>query len=152
MAAPKEPREIQLPESFRFIREEDANVLFRTDDRLGTLGEFVRLSREPGHFVVVKEVHGIVVGVVLGIVAGKTLVIERLARDLDHGYRGVGGELVLVVEKVIAPRYDVDEMKLEAINEALVTFYKERFGFARDGPRIRDERWGWLYPMKKKLS
>ncbi|MFA5860332.1 MAG: GNAT family N-acetyltransferase [Candidatus Thermoplasmatota archaeon] len=143
---------VKLSPTFRFIREEDAKLPFRSGEALGTLKEFVELSRLEGHVVVVKEIDGEVLGVALIVVEGKTLTIDRLARDLDHGYKGIGGELILVVEKEIAPHYGAKELRLEAMNEALVKFYKERFGFAPRGPRVRDEEWGWLYPMSKKIG
>jgi hypothetical protein len=84
-------------------------------------------------------------------VEGSTLTIERLARDLDHGYKGIGGELLLVVEKELAPHFRAGEIHLEAMNEALMKFYRDRFGFETSGPRVRDPDWGWLYPMRKRL-
>lgn len=102
--------------------------------------------------MLVKEVDGDVLGVALVIVEKDALTIDRLARDLDRGYKGIGGELILVVEKELAPHYGAKELRLDAMNEALVKFYKERFGYAPSGPRVRDDEWGWLYPMSKKLG
>jgi hypothetical protein len=78
-------------------------------------------------------------GVALVIVEGSALTIDRLARDLDRGHKGIGGELILIVETELAPHYDAKELRLDAMNEALVKFYKERFGFAPSGRRIRGE-------------
>lgn len=145
------PPQSSLPPTFRFIREEDARLPFRSGEGLGTLRDLVALSHWPGHVGIVKEVDGRVLGAALIILKGKVLIIDRIARDLDRGYKGIGGELIEVIENDLAPAHGVDEVRLEALNESLVKLY-EGFGFVRDGPRIMDEEWGWLYPMSKKLG
>lgn len=133
------------------IRDEDADLPFRVGEPLGTLAEFVALSKREDAVVIVKEVDGAVLGVALVLVEGNSLTVERLARDLDHGYKGIGGELLLVVEMEVAPHFGAPEIRLEAINEPLMKFYRDRFGFEPSGPRTSDAEWGWLYPMRKKL-
>lgn len=151
MAKARRPPSVKFSPTFRLIRDEDADLPFRSGESLGTLGEFVALSHRDGSFVIVKEVDDAVLGVALVLVDGSTLTIERLAQDLDHGYKGIGGELLLVVEKELAPHFGAREIRLEAMNEALMKFYRDRFGFESSGPRVRDPDWGWLYPMRKRL-
>lgn len=152
MAKARKLPDVKFSPTFRFVQDGDAERPFRSGEALGSLKDFVECSHRAGHVVIVKEVEGVILGVVLVIVEDTALLIDRLARDLDRGYKGVGGELILVVEKELAPHYEATELRLEAMNEALVRFYKERFGFAQSGPRVRDDDWGWLYPMSKKLA
>lgn len=139
-----------LPPTFRLIHSEDAHRPFHSSEALGSLKDLVEFAARDGHAVVVKEHEGAIVGVVAVVVDGDVLTIERLGRDLTRGWRGIGAELLLVVEHDLAPRFGARELRLEAMNMALVAFY-QRFGFQRSGPPVKDEVWGPLYPMRKVL-
>lgn len=113
------------------------------------MSEFIRLGKAAGTYVVLKEDAGKALGVAVTIVEGDALLIDRLARNRSAAAKGVGGELLLVVETELAPQLGIAELRLEAMNEDLVAFYR-RFGFVEAGARFRDDE-GWLYPMRKRL-
>ena len=107
-------------------------------------------SKEDDALVVIREVEGKVAAVVLVTVHEKHLMIEMLARNKLHPYRGSAGDLIYLVEKILAPHFRKQEVRLEAMQD-VVPYYSGR-GYEAYGKRYNDDDWGNLFPMRKRLG
>ncbi|MGI0069092.1 MAG: hypothetical protein ACREAN_02425 [Nitrosopumilaceae archaeon] len=73
-----------------------------------------------------------------------------LARNKLNSYHGFAGDLVILVERLIAPHYRKKEIRLEAM-EHIIKYYSGR-GYEIYGRPYRDVIWGELTPMRKRLD
>lgn len=58
--------------------------------------------------------------------------------------------MVILVEKLIAPHYGKNEIRLEALNH-IVSYYGTR-GYEIYDKSYHDDDWGGLTPMRKRLG
>jgi len=144
---------IRLPEGFRLLREEDINQPFSCRephmDRY-TLEDYFKWSRDPNSLVIVREIEGKVAGVIFLTVHPRHIMLEMLARNKLLDYRGVGGDLVRVVERVVAPQLGITEIRMEALQH-VVSYYDGELGYEEYGKPYQDSEWGLLTPKRKLL-
>ncbi len=151
MARTKTP-EIPFPEGCRYLAPWDAGLEFGCDPKFGTPRSWVDFAKTTGNPVFVKEIDNVLLAVALVIVERDHLWTDELLRNMDYEEesRGSGGELLLTIEKRLAPALGVKDLRLEAKNESLVKYYK-RFDYVEWGKAYTDPEWGWLQPMRNSL-
>ncbi len=71
-----------------------------------------------------------------------------LARNKLLESPGAGGDLVRVVERVVAPQLGKNEIRLEA-PEGVVSYYDETLGYEEYDVPYEDRDWGLLTPKRK---
>jgi len=144
---------ITLPEGFRLMRLDDIGQSFSCGeprmDRY-TLRHYYDWSLEPDALVIVREIEGLVAGVQFVTVHSGYIMLEMLARNKLLDYPGAGGDLVRVVERVVAPQLGVREVRMEAL-EHVVKYYDDVLGYEETGKPYRDPEWGLLTPKRKLL-
>ena len=144
---------VRLPEGFRLIRREDISQKFSClEPRMDryTLRQYYEWSLERDALVIVREVEGLVAGVQYVTVHSGYIMLEMLARNKLLDYPGAGGDLVRVVERVVAPQVGVREIRMEAL-EHVVRYYDDVLGYEEVGRPYRDPEWGVLTPKRKLL-
>ncbi len=144
---------IRLPEGFRSIRREDIGQKFSCGeprmDRY-TLSQYYEWSLEPDALVIVREVESHVAGVQYITVHREHIMLEMLARNKLLDYPGAGGDLVRVVERVVAPQLGIAEIRMDALQH-VVRYYDDFLGYEEIGRPYRDPEWGLLTPKRKLL-
>ncbi len=100
--------------------------------------------------VIVREVEGQVAGVQYLTVHSGYIMLEMLARNKLLQYPGAGGDLVRVVERVVAPQLDISEIRMEALKH-VVRYYDDVLGYEEIGNAYEDREWGPLTPKGKLL-
>lgn len=115
-----------------------------------TLGQYYEWSLEPDALVIVREVEGHLAGVQFITVHRGYLMLEMLARNKLLDYPGAGGDLVRVVERVVAPQLGILEIRMEALQH-VVRYYDDVLGYEESGRSYRDPEWGLLTPKRKLL-
>lgn len=144
---------IRLPEGFRLIRPEDVNQEFSClEPRMDrfTLRQYYEWSLEPDALVIVREVEGKVAGVQYLTVRSGHIMLEMLARNKLLQYPGAGGDLVRVVERIVAPQLGITEIRMEALQH-VVRYYDDVLRYEEYGTPYRDPEWGLLTPKRKLL-
>ena len=61
-----------------------------------------------------------------------------------------GGDLVRVVERVVAPQLGISEIRMEALQH-VVRYYDDVLGYEETGTSYQDPEWGLLTPKRKLL-
>lgn len=143
----------ELPHGFRYIRHTDTKISLKSFvsemDRY-TLEYYYQWSLEPNSLVVLREVEEKIAAVAHVTIHDNHVMLEMLVRNKIHSYNGSAGDLVILVEKLIAPHYGKNEIRLEALNH-IVSYYGTR-GYEIYGKSYRDDDWGDLTPMRKRLG
>jgi hypothetical protein len=142
-----------LPEGFRLLRHEDIDQRFSClEPRMDryTLKDYFEWSLDSNSLVIVREIEGKVAGVLYLTVRPGYIMIEMLARNKLLDYPGVGGDLVRVVERVVAPRLGITEIRVEALPD-VVSYYDKTLGYEECGEPYQDSEWGSLTPKRKLL-
>ena len=93
-----------------------------------SLGDYYRWSLESSAPVIVREIEGQVAGVQYLTVYPYHIMLEMLARNKLLSYVGTGGDLVRVVELVVAPQLGITEIRMEALQE-VVSYYDDTLGY-----------------------
>ncbi|MDG6966176.1 MAG: hypothetical protein JRN58_00845 [Nitrososphaerota archaeon] len=114
------------------------------------LRQYYEWSLEPEALVIVREVESRVAGVQYLMVHGGYIMLEMLARNKLLQYPGAGGDLVRVVERVVAPQLGITEIRMEALQH-VVRYYDDVLGYEESGKSYRDPEWGLLTPKRKFL-
>ncbi len=115
-----------------------------------SLSDYFDWSQEPDSLVIVREIENRVAGV-LYLTVNEYITIEMVARNKLLDYVGVGGDLIRVVERYVAPQLGVMEVRLEALPH-VVEYYDYFLGYSEyDAPYIHQE-WGHLIPKRKLLA
>jgi hypothetical protein len=115
-----------------------------------TLEDYFKWSRDPNSLVIVREIEGKVAGVIFLTVHPRHIMLEMLARNKLLDYRGVGGDLVRVVERVVAPQLGITEIRMEALQH-VVSYYDGELGYEEYDKPYQDSEWGLLTPKRKLL-
>ncbi|NHI02325.1 hypothetical protein DYY67_2007 [Candidatus Nitrosotalea sp. TS] len=147
------PEQPELPHGFRYIRHTDTKRSLKSFvpemDRY-TLEYYYQWSLEPNSLVVLREVEEKIAAVAHVTIHDDHVMLEMLVRNKIHSYHGSAGDLVILVEKLIAPHYGKNEIRLEALNH-IVSYYGTR-GYEIYGKSYRDVTWEDLTPMRKRLG
>jgi len=77
--------------------------------------------------------------------------LEMLARNKLLSYVGTGGDLVRVVELVVAPQLGITEIRMEALQE-VVSYYDDTLGYEEYATPYVYPEWGLLTPKRKMLT
>ncbi len=143
---------LRLPRDFRFITRKDCRYTFRSGDKRMdrfTLQDYFDWHQKPDSIVIVKDFGGRPGALMhLRIFRGYVL-LDMLARDKDVP-RGLGAELVTLVEEYIAPSLRSHEIRLDAMKH-VVRWYDERLGYEEYAEPYDDPDWGQLTPKRKLL-
>lgn len=143
----------ELPYGFRYIVYHDTTRSLKSFvsemDRY-TLEDYYQWSLEDNSLVIIREIEGNVAAVALVMIHDDYVMLEMLVRNKLHSYSGSAGDLVILVEKLIAPYYGKKEVRLEAM-EHVVRYYSDR-RYKIYGKPYHDINWGDLTPMKKRLD
>lgn len=115
-----------------------------------SLRDYYEWSLGTDALVIVREVEGLVAGVQYLTVHGSFIMLEMLARNKLLDYTGAGGDLVRVVERVIAPQLGITEIRMEALQH-VVKYYDDVLGYEETGKPYKDPEWGMLTPKRKLL-
>ncbi len=143
----------KLPDGFRYVTYHDtAHDLksFVSEMDRYTLEDYYQWSQDPDSLVIIREIEEKIAAVVLVTVHDDYLMVEMLVRNKLHSYRGAAGDLVILVERLIAPYYGKSQVRLEAMSQ-VVTYYRSR-GYEIFGKPYNDDNWGELTPMRKRLG
>jgi hypothetical protein len=144
---------IRFPEGFRPLREEDINQPFSCrEPRMDryTLEDYFKWNNDPNSLVIMREIEGKVAGVIYLTVHPRYIMLEMLARNKLLDYPGVGGDLVRVVERVVAPQLCITEIRMEALQH-VISYYDNKLGYEEYGEPYQDSEWGLLTPKRKLL-
>jgi hypothetical protein len=115
-----------------------------------SLGDY-RRSLESGALVIVREIEGQVAGVQYLTVYPDHIMLEMLARNKLLSYVGTGGDLVRVVELVVAPQLGITEIRMEALQE-VVSYYDDTSGYEEHATPYVYPAWGLPTPKRKMLA
>jgi predicted GNAT family N-acyltransferase len=146
------PEQPKLPFGFRYINEDDVtNDLksFVAEMDKYVLEDYYSWSLDENSLVIIREIEEKIAAVALVTLHDDHLMLEMLARNKLHSYHGSAGDLVILVEKLIAPHYGKKEIRLEAM-EHILKYYSQR-GYEIYGKPYHDDNWGDLTPMRKRL-
>jgi len=116
-----------------------------------SLGDYYRWSLESSALVIVREIEGQVAGVQYLTVHPDHIMLEMLARNKLLSYVGTGGDLVRVVERVVAPQLGITEIRMEALQE-VVSYYDDTLGYEEYTTPYVYPEWGLLTPKRKMLA
>ena len=140
------------PDGIRYIDREDVKKDLKSFvpemDRY-VLEDYYDWSLEEDSLVVLREVEEKIAAVALVTIHDDHLLLEMLVRNKLYPYQGSAGDLVIVVEKLIAPHYGKKEIRLEAMDH-VVEYYVGR-GYEIYHRPYKDAVWGKLTPMRKQL-
>jgi hypothetical protein len=154
MTDPLRPKDrIRLPEGFRLIRREDVDKEFSClEPRMDRypLRQYYEWGLEPDALVIIREVEGQVAGVQYLTVRSGYIMLEMLARNKLLQHPGAGGDLVRVVERVLAPQLGIYEIRMEALHH-VIRYYDDVLGYEEMGKSYRDPEGGLLTPKRKLL-
>lgn len=143
----------ELPEGFRYIVYNDTTRSLKSFvsemDRY-TLGDYYQWSLEYNSLVIIREIEGRIAAVALVMIHDDYVMLEMLVRNKIYSYSGSAGDLVILVEKLIAPYYGKKEVRLEAM-EHIIPYYSG-IRYKIYGKPYYDINWGDLTPMKKRLD
>jgi hypothetical protein len=114
------------------------------------LRDYYGWSLDSDALVIAREIEGQIAGVQYLTVHPGFIMLEMLARNKLVGYPGAGGDLVRVVEKVVAPQLGIAEIRMEAL-QYVVAYYDDVLGYEEYGVPYRDKEWGVLTPKRKLL-
>lgn len=144
----------ELPEGIRFIEfgdiEKHVKSFVPEMDKF-TLEDYYRWSLEKNSLVIVREMENNIAGV-LYLTIQDHIMIEMVIRNkfLPES-KGAGGDLIKVVEKIIARYYNKNEIRLEAMDQ-VVDYYDHILKYEKYDEPYEDKDWGVLTPMKKRLT
>lgn len=117
-----------------------------------TLEDYYKWSLEENSLVIVREIEGNIAGMLYLTIHDDHIMIEMVVRNKLHvSSRGSGGDLIKVVETIIARRYNKKEIRLEAM-EQVVDYYETSLRYEKYDQSYNDNDWGMLTPMKKQLT
>lgn len=143
----------ELPYGFRYIEYTDTTKdlkSFVPEMDMYALLDYYQWSLEPNSLVIIREVEEKIAAVAHVTIHEDHVMLEMLVRNKLHSYHGSAGDLVVLVEKLIALHYGKKQVRLEAM-EHIVKYYSGR-GYEVYGKPYRDVIWGDLTPMKKRLD
>ena len=144
---------VELLEGFRYIEYKDTKAKIRTNvnemDRYN-LSDYYEWSRQKDSLVIIREIEGSIAAVVHLRIKEEYIVIEMLARNKLLQYKGAAGDLLLLVEKLVARHYRKEEIRLESMKD-VVSYYNDK-GYEKYGEPYHDPQWGLLTPMVKRLT
>ncbi|MGI0060044.1 MAG: hypothetical protein ACREBJ_09780 [Nitrosotalea sp.] len=143
----------ELPDGFRYIEHDDTTKdlkSFVSEMDRYTLEDYYQWSLEDNSLVIIREVEGKISAVAHVMIHGDYVMLEMLVRNKLHSYSGSAGDLVILVEKLIAPHYGKKQVRLEAM-EHIISYYVGR-RYEIHGKPYHDADWGDLTPMKKRLG
>ncbi|MBI5378199.1 MAG: hypothetical protein HZA82_06200 [Thaumarchaeota archaeon] len=150
MTAPNMPK---LPDGFRYIEHNDTTRDLKSFvpemDRYA-LEDYYRWSLDDNSLVIIREVEGNIAAIARVTIHDDYVMLEMLIRNKIHSYSGSAGDLVILIEKKIAPYYEKKEVRLEAMKHT-VSYYSGR-KYEIYGKPYSDADWGDLTPMKKRLD
>jgi hypothetical protein len=115
-----------------------------------SLSDYYDWSLESDALVVVREIEEQVAGVQYLTVHRDYIMLEMLARNKLLPFRGAGGDLVRVVERIIAPQLGVSEIRMEALQE-VVRYYDDTLEYQEYAMPYESPGWGLLTPKRKLL-
>jgi len=144
----------ELPEGIRFIEfgdiEKHVKSFVPEMDKF-TLEDYYRWSLEKNSLVIVREMENNIAGV-LYLTIQDHIMIEMVIRNKSlPESKGAGGDLIKVVEKIIARYYNKNEIRLEAMDQ-VVDYYDHILKYEKYDEPYEDKDWGVLTPMKKRLT
>lgn len=143
----------ELPDGFRYIvyhdTKHDLKSFVPEMDRY-TLEWYYQWSLERNSLVIIREIEEKIAAVAHVTIHDDHVMLEMLVRNKLYSYSGSAGDLVILVEKLIAPHYGKNEVRLEALND-IVSYYGAR-GYEIYDKSYHDDDWGDLTPMKKRLD
>lgn len=143
----------ELPYGFRYIEYADTTKDLRSfvpEMDMYTLLDYYQWSLESHSLVIIREVEEKIAAVAHVTIHEDHVMLEMLVRNKLHSYHGSAGDLVVLVEKLIAQHYEKKQVRLEAM-EHTVKYYSGR-GYKIYSKPYRDVTWGDLTPMKKRLD
>ena len=143
----------ELPYGFRYIEYTDTTKDLRSfvpEMDMYTLLDYYQWSLESNSLVIIREVEEKIAAVAHVTIHEDHVMLEMLVRNKLHSYHGSAGDLVVLVEKLIAPHYEKKQVRLEAM-EHIVKYYSGR-GYKIYSKPYHDVTWGDLTPMKKWLD
>ncbi len=144
---------LELPDGFRYIGYHDTTKDLKSFvpemDRY-TLADYYQWSLEDNSLVIIREIEGKIAAVALVTIHDDYVMLEMLVRNKLHSYSGSAGDLVILVEKLIAPHYRKKQVRLEAMKD-VVQYYSGR-RYMIYGKSYADADWGELTPMEKRLD
>jgi hypothetical protein len=145
------PLQPSLPVGFRRLRDvRDAHPFSALDRRFTrTISDYKQLDTGLDRLVIARVDGKEILGLAYLIIDEQTLTIEELCRNASAP-RGVGREILALIEDVLGPQLRTEVLLLEATNLRLRDWYVS-LGFEAAGSPYEDPAWGTLFPMRKRM-
>ena len=152
----RKPR-LDLPEGFRLIRKGDRTVPFVIGDPVmgvHPLTEYYEASRRADSYVILRLMGSRIAAALLMVVHPEHIELAMLVRNQRYPeYKGAGGDLVRLIETVVAPQLGKTELRMEALDrKPLVRYYDDVLRYQEYAERYVDPEWGSLVPKRKFLK